>query len=334
MLSRRTLFFTNDQLLFECASMTCQETIHIPLSAAHQKWSASMGRECDTTRIFPPNGPGRSLTNILDIIPEYTSRFLTNESDNLKALLGVFNAYRNNQSNHRTSSRELTLKNTIGPGPVQMHQLWGLPILPCTAIGMRESPIDSRFCAVLAWRSKLPSTRSPGFPSWSWAGWKLPTKVDFMIRGSKILMDCIYPNCLVQLWLYHTKEMISFNDLEHKTNYEEIIEDAGPFLVLRGFVRNFEFRRTQDKSFPLQPICGSGEKLKFWPNVQMNSEEELQRFTSGKWKSLHISYGPLNSEFLVLKQVGEVYERIGIVTGWSSRKDSMHTLPIEMIILQ
>jgi hypothetical protein len=332
MLSQRTLFFTDDQISFECASMACQETIHIPLSAAHQKWSASIGRECNTTRIFPPNGPGKSLINILDIIPEYTSRFLTNESDNLKALLGVFNAFRNNQSSHRTSLRELTLKNTTRPGLTQMHQLWGLPILPRTAMGGLGPPIDSRFCAMLAWRSKLPSTRSPGFPSWSWAGWKLPTKVDFLIRKSKILMEFISPNCLVQMWLFHKAKAISFDDLEHKTNFEEILEQAERVLLLRGFVRNFEFRRTEDKRFPLQPICMSNEDFKFWPDVQMNSEEELQRFTEGKWKSLHISYGFFGSEFLVLKQVGDgVYERIGIVEGWCIGKDYLRTLPIENI---
>lgn len=185
MLSRRVLFFTDDQVLFECASMHCQETVRMPLAADHQEWSASMGRECDGTRIFPPNGPGRFATDILERVCEYTTRNLSHPSDNLNALLGVFNSFADEQHRYRASAKQLSSQVPKTPGPAKVHHLWGIPILPRNSVSGTKTEklnLTRRLVLMLGWRCRSPSTRCPDFPSWSWAGWSLPNRIYFPIK--------------------------------------------------------------------------------------------------------------------------------------------------------
>lgn len=315
-LSRRTLYFTDDQMLFECASMSCQETIHMPLAVAHREQSASMGGECNRARIFPPNGPGSSPIGILDVISEYTSRSLTHETDTLNALLGIFNAFGNNCSSQRTSSSKPTPNPSTRRSSAQMYHLWGLPILSCAALGFGDSPVDQSFCAMLAWRSNSPSSRSPGFPSWSWTGWKLPTEAQFCIRKTPDPLFQ-YPTSPLKAWLHlHPGRKIAFDALEQQSNLADILKDASRALIVQGHIRKFRFRRTNCAMFPLEPIGYSGEHLSFWPDSRMSSDD-MQKFTERRWKALNISWGLFSIYWLVLKRIDFGYERVGIIGGCS-----------------
>jgi hypothetical protein len=323
-LSRRTLFFTNEQLVFECACMTCEESINLPLSAINTRPHRATGGELSNTRIFPPNGPGTSLINILDSITEYTSRNLTNESDNLNAILGIFNAFGNCRSKQWTSSKEPTSNITFQQKYVRMHHLWGLPILPRAALGkLRQSSMDVSLCSVLAWRSETSSARSHKFPSWSWAGWKLPKKTHLRhdsqdgISNFFFSMMNPYPHPIqpVRFWLdLDAGGKIPLEGVEQRSDFSEILGKASKILIVQGHIRMFRFRLTKDKRFPLEPIPSSGERIKFWPDVRMNSDD-LQMFAERKWEALNISWSVECIYWLVLKRVETTYERVGIIGG-------------------
>jgi hypothetical protein len=316
-LSRRTLFFTDEQMLFECASMSCQETISIPLAESHRKTIASMGRECHKMRIFPPNGPGTSATTLLKTISEYTLRSLTHESDNLNALLGVFNAYRKSL-NHRISSGKSTSESTIPQTSANLNQIWGLPILPVGASGLRQSSTDLEFCVALAWRSVSPSTRSPGFPSWSWTGWKLPHKMRFCMLDGPFRLHFPFGDSPLKTWLLRGEGgTIALSELEHQSNHVGALKRPLPSLIVQGHIRKFRFCRTKDADQQITPIGNSQEHLTFWPDNEMNSEE-LENFVGRQWDALNITWGLMGVHYLVLKPLELGYERIGIIEGATS----------------
>jgi hypothetical protein len=317
MLSRRTLFFTDDQLLYECASMTCQETVQMPLAAAHQEWSNSMGHECDKTRIFAHNGPGRFSIDVLERITEYTSRTLTWPTDNLNAFLGVLNRFKTRQTSVGNPSKALSVRNTKSSVSAAVYHLWGLPLLP-HAVHPYCSSIDI-FSLMLLWRCLSPSVRSSSLPSWSWSGWTLPSKVEFCSssEGGKIIL---HSGSMVNVWLrLGPNKMIPFSELEEQPRYQKILEEASQTLILEGFMVEINFRLTQDKKTPLIPtIVGyhSNATLCFRPNIKLDTEQKLKRFTERNWEAIFIFDSTICGKYgsmLVLEKAGTAYERIGVL---------------------
>jgi hypothetical protein len=316
-LSRRNLFFTDDQMLFECASMSCQETVLVPLDVAHQKHGHSMGRECDPMRIFPPNGPGRFPSDIITTIAEYTSRTLTWPSDNLNAVLGIFNSINSGQSNNQKTWGTESKNKIIKPVKVPVFHLWGIPVLAKTE--RHSADALSYLCSMLCWRCLSPSTRSPELPSWSWAGWELPSKVTFYqyFEGGKVVQ---LSKAISGIWLQtNSNEEILFQGLEDNSKYDTIMEEATQTLLLSGPLETVRFERVQGEQFLLKPIIdGHHEsiKLRFWPNVRIDTESELTQFTSSSWRAIYLSGTLLSgglSSLLVLKPKGRMWERVGVL---------------------
>jgi len=328
-LSRRALFFTDEQMFFECASMSCQETIQMPLSAVHQTWNSTMGRECDRMRIFPPNGPARVATDIIERIREYTSRSLSYPADNLNALSGIFNSFANEelrrtpQLNHRTIT---------APNTAQIQHLWGIPILPRTAVDNDEPEDNSlhrRFCLTLGWQCASPTTRCPDFPSWSWAGWELSSTVKFPINLENGKIHLFNNRPQLEIWLYlRDQGKISLEDFETQPNYNEIFKTASQFLLLKCITLSVRFERTGNQKYPLEAsIKYKSEKagrapktkcrLRFSPNINLTTEQELERFTERKWKAIILSSGLVFQRItlLVVKKAGFTYERVGLLRG-------------------
>ena len=99
LLSRRRLLFTEEQMYFECYGMYCGESVHFPLQAMHRKDMQGFKRdfcsEEDLVGVFP-KGVGNKSVEIVRRIEEYSELNLTNPSDILRAMLGIFNAFRRN----------------------------------------------------------------------------------------------------------------------------------------------------------------------------------------------------------------------------------------------
>jgi hypothetical protein len=174
------------------------------------------------------------------------------------------------------------------------------------------------FCAMLTWRSDSLSTRSPGFPSRSWTGWKLLYKIKFSIRRGPLLLYFTFPDSLLKTWLYMGESnIIALNDIEHQTDVAGTLKPASPFLLMRGHIRKFRFRRTQDAKFPLEPVGYPEETLSFWSDIKMSSNE-LQNFMDSEWDALNITWGLTGLHWLVLRPLEFGYDRIGIVGGVSN----------------
>jgi hypothetical protein len=158
-LSKRRLFFTEEQVYFMCNGMDCFESIHRPLDKLHQ---ADGKRFPGPGMQFMPYGrrPRRRFSEFMDHIENFSGRNLSLETDSLNAFAGIL----------RTFER-------VSP---PINNFYGLPIVSGTAL--------QSFTHSLTWihhhdHNKPGSImRRSGFPSFSFAGWKkkasLPSRVE------------------------------------------------------------------------------------------------------------------------------------------------------------
>lgn len=143
-LSPRRLIFTDYEVAYLCDTMHCTETVKKPEMLNNPGKETEMS---DFLEIIPnASGPQWNSWNELKEkqLPNYTRRKLTEASDSIKAVLGLFR----------------TLETSA------IRNLHGIPIRrvpPLAASGRLE------FC--LAWHHDVVAKRYPEFPSWSWPGW-------------------------------------------------------------------------------------------------------------------------------------------------------------------
>lgn len=155
LLSRRRLFFTDQQLYFECDAMNCFESIHNLWRRNDVLRVGLFGRGTDKT--YGENVPGKStlrgrFLQYLSAVKDYSSRELTYDSDSLIAFEGIIQRY---------SKLEHPLTAICGiPYPAK----WGDRILYCC---WALTWIHTKSC----WVSSRRPRRRQQFPSWTWAGW-------------------------------------------------------------------------------------------------------------------------------------------------------------------
>lgn len=145
-LARRRLFFTRDQVYFECRVHGCMETLCKPLvHTVVGGPSIVSARHSPQYTVSPP---------LCQFLAEYSKRDLSYPSDGLNAFLGVLRAFEKQDY------------------PIRHY--WGVPILRILSYPVSEpevSPLRG-FLRGLCWSSSdSTSIRRPQFPSWSWAGW-------------------------------------------------------------------------------------------------------------------------------------------------------------------
>jgi hypothetical protein len=166
--SRLQLIFTEEQVIFECNSMSCFESVAIEGTAG-------------SAEIFSGHSSAY-IRNAWDDpfhehIVRYTKRQLSHQSDVLKAMRGLFQSFS-------------TQRNAC-------HQYWGIPYTmnSCIEIQSRsrmwshlwahgvqlndiQDQLNAAFCRELCWvvnpEMSGKTIRRKGFPSWSWAGWIAP----------------------------------------------------------------------------------------------------------------------------------------------------------------
>jgi hypothetical protein len=151
LLSRRRLIFTYSQVYFQCLEYSWFEALHGEPS--ERSWS-----------VFPNNGVGVLDDEITDRLAQYSTRQISYESDILNALLGVFRRYED--------------KNVV--------HLWGLPFAGAVESADRGD-VEQSFAVALCWLSvkhNRKCSRRPGFPSWSWTGWKNLGRLDVPWTGT------------------------------------------------------------------------------------------------------------------------------------------------------
>jgi hypothetical protein len=145
--SRRRLFFTPKEMLFDCV---CDSKRESRLNADERL--KTFNHFTTDQRMVPPQQWHSSIatTAIYKLIEEYSRRELSFPTDILRAFAGLCNSFEH-----------------LKP-PVYHH--WGVPLL------LESSSYFSSFLRGLLWTcgdasDQKESRRPGGFPSWSWVGW-------------------------------------------------------------------------------------------------------------------------------------------------------------------
>ncbi|KAL6912651.1 hypothetical protein FSST1_010411 [Fusarium sambucinum] len=155
--SRRRLFFTDEQVFFECQEMSCRETVEY-------MWPLDKYRILDEANINTNEG---GLRSVHEHIEEYTQRQLTYDSDALNAILGVLQLY--------------------SAMSVPVFHFWGLPMAPPQLdrrlYSLRESSysLQDTFLGSLCWYPKETAHRRLCFPTWSWTGWSCRVYMNYWV---------------------------------------------------------------------------------------------------------------------------------------------------------
>ena len=156
LLSRRCVFFTNEQVYFVCRMMDCCESIDRPADL-HERQSNWVDGPL-TTRMFDQDDVDVRDTNVArtshhshDQVKDYTQRQLTYNNDVLMAFRGLLN-----RSN--------------------FHSFWGIHLYDYVHLIDELELAEIGFASGLFWEAKQNDSlaRRNGFPSWSWAGWIFP----------------------------------------------------------------------------------------------------------------------------------------------------------------
>jgi uncharacterized protein YcfL len=156
-LSRRLIFFTEDQVYFECQTMHCREAISPPLRLVHTKNKRRL-HEGFHPGMFRQIEQEISCESVWRIIAAYSRRSMSFDDDALGGILGLLTYLEN--CKHR------------------VYHFWGVPIFtPALWIKRKRNAMLPRgklvhaFANALLWHHQRPARRRPGFPSWSWTGW-------------------------------------------------------------------------------------------------------------------------------------------------------------------
>ncbi|KAI1308253.1 HET-domain-containing protein [Xylaria venustula] len=161
-LAKRRLFFTNQQVYFECGVYGCMETLCQPI--VHPPCGVPTIRITDAI----PDIKSVGTMIIDDYLREYSKRQLSYSSDILNAFRGIFH----------------------------MSEKQSPPILHCGGVPLLLNDLDHQatpsnanllgFLRGLLWIAPWEdAVRRPGFPSWSWTGWHC--------SGGGVKLD--QPNC-------------------------------------------------------------------------------------------------------------------------------------------
>ncbi|TVY41603.1 hypothetical protein LSUB1_G002186 [Lachnellula subtilissima] len=161
-LSRRRLLFTDNEVSFECNSMYLAESMIQPLDRVSIKRHTEPPQmKHRLSRIFYHKSPGTGRYEGSQFIQEYASRELSFAEDTINAIQGILQTY--------------------AKSPYPVFHFMGIPIMSAAAIMQDPYAFDDvkwksltaehSFAMGLCWSHSWRGKRRPEFPSWTWAGW-------------------------------------------------------------------------------------------------------------------------------------------------------------------
>jgi hypothetical protein len=172
LLSRRRLFFSEQQVSFICHGMLCCESrggaelakdvqsikaySTLSLAQTNLEKFVSITKNLELTDSESlSEGIGKSrkerLRELMELLREYTARSLTYDFDALRAFAGI--------------------RRVFEEGECPIYNLQGLPVVPSVQLRLGCSVMS--LVAALCWEHLQAETarRRTQFPSWTWAGW-------------------------------------------------------------------------------------------------------------------------------------------------------------------
>ena len=187
LLARRKLIFTASQTYFQCHGMHCLESILAPLEELHIHKNIRMRDMVEISRVFPVRGLGKNLDDLNNRLNEYLKRSLKFEIDILDAFRGVLAAF----------------ENKFGR---RIRSLCGIPLFIPDLLG---SELDALVLG-LSWSTiahgQEPKRRT-GFPSWTWAGWKIP-EISFHITFPSRLKPAFQDKAIVSISMEYADGLV------------------------------------------------------------------------------------------------------------------------------
>jgi hypothetical protein len=212
-LSKRRLIFTDEQVLFECNSMHCAESLVLPLDYMQPKEKTASRRHTPDGPLGPKS-PGTDPYEIMRYISEFARRDLTFQEDRVNAMKGIFHVFE--------------------AAALPVHQLMGVPILPPFYMNRSNSykelsrTHEQGFLIGLTWSHRTPGTRITQFPTWSWAGWTGELDSELMFRSSWAKSP---ENTEVHIEIYNGED----SELEVDSLRFPTVENWGDFSLQEGF---------------------------------------------------------------------------------------------------
>ena len=178
-LSRRRLFFMDEQVALVCGEMECCEAYAGPEYADSSEemqhffeatFRTDKMREYNyitQPTLYEPDLPARShawgtvdpLTGLQRLVQAFATKELTYDKDRLCALRGI-------QKRFESSGRSI-----YSIQGRSIYSIQGLPIVISSTLSPED--ISQSLAAAICWdlRSSDKTQRKPEFPSWTWAGW-------------------------------------------------------------------------------------------------------------------------------------------------------------------
>jgi hypothetical protein len=269
-LSRRRLFFTEDQVYYECSSGACYESYSVGegdgtasisiLSEASTRTAMFRGYE-STARVDGSETTTDDLHELFSFASEYSHRRLTKDDDSLDAFRGIL------------KSRSISvIDTTFGP----FRSYFGMPVS-----GKSEQHFRDSLCLALVYWHHYPGSayyqvmnqdilfavpkRVSNIPSWSWLGWRAP--VDFggpdhrdlpRKRGAKLLSILEGPH-----WPGQLQTSLSVRFKIPQDNFLSLHDDFA--AVLEPYIW---LEKPREISFPW---CRVGSQS--WPLVKLHSKQ-------------------------------------------------------------
>jgi Heterokaryon incompatibility protein (HET) len=341
-LSRRCLFFTEFQVYFLCAAMSCCEAVISRIddttlsSASNGMLTEELFRE-DLSSIMRDSKTSE-LQRLSQHITLYSRRHLTYSKDSLDAFRGIL-------------SRS------------QLYNYYGIPFAPRDSSDSFKNcqDMDLAFAKGLYWLHGMNTpgmeavlSRRPEFPSWSWLGWKgsityHPTCLQDYYVGPLAAdgsdLDCRFwledkKGTRLRLWDVHTcsSETKSFPELSRYLIIEALcvrLRFQQTLMLGRSF---HPFQRCPDSEFsickchpdtqhPKRSNMGLSETWGILELCEMRTHGDamLDRLVGEVWSCILLSSGFCGREYfhnlMVVDWDGEVAHRVGIITLKSGNDD-------------
>ena len=298
-LSRRRLIFTDQQVYYECHSNYYAE-------ARLAKLPFETSRYNGIHRPGISNGIGKTAWEIIQHIEEYSLKSLTKDSDILNGILGILRAF-------ETSIHAI-------------RHCWGVPILSVPPETIKSATKSGKknleaqawgFVAGLSWTLPEPSTRRPGFPSWSWTGWA--SSVKWEIKGHLSVIIRIDPDIKLSIelhggrildWATYQQSYDELNSSLYLTHYIHISAWTTPIRLLRRIcsIGRIEYEAHIDLT------DGSYLHWRFRPTTKEPLAYQLYTGIHLGWAEPHDMFNPNGPLILVVGRVGDRTERVGF--GW------------------
>ncbi|CAG7563255.1 unnamed protein product [Fusarium equiseti] len=315
-LSHRRIFFTDEQVMFQCNTMTYLESFERPMSVLHKHNEPEGRKNPYLVDIEPISLARRDIGKHME---EFSNRNLTKDSDTLRAFSGILSYF-------------------WDEGFFHLH---GNPI-----------PVKKEKGHLInAWYHTKPGARNSNFPSWSWTGWKgetKPTTRDYPDYNLRLFESktTSREDLDDELRSFDPEHSISLDDYKRECRISPLPK-MEPVIELRGMMAKMSFRLIKWDSETVDPGKGDDETtmqdgawailprtgdITYYSFLYLDNEA-LTGICQFQLPVMVLQSGERSPErhivILVLREKGGRYERVGMVILWRKNREAKAKLTMQ-----